>query len=197
MKCGHCGWSDPAVTVDHVWACSQGGTLRNPDVLSNEDLSGSISDLKARGTFDVSGPALQQAPRTPAMKAALTPSFDRVTLAKTPEAGVFVSGLNYYKVVQSPSTGNWYAKRFDDKTGAWEYAGKAPLHILTAANKITAEQAAAFGAVYGSCVNCGKTLTDERSIAVGYGSTCAANNGWPWGGELARETTAQAEELDL
>ena len=44
-----------------------------------------------------------------------------------------------------------------------------------------ADQAAQFGALYGVCCNCGRELSDERSIHAGYGPTCAANNGWPWG----------------
>jgi hypothetical protein len=38
---------------------------------------------------------------------------------------------------------------------------------------MTLDQAKAFGALYGACCNCGKTLTDERSIEAGIGPVCA------------------------
>jgi hypothetical protein len=44
----------------------------------------------------------------------------------------------------------------------------------------------------GSCCFCGLTLTDQRSISVGYGPICAGNHGLPWGdGKIDRtyETT--------
>lgn len=39
--------------------------------------------------------------------------------------------------------------------------------------RMTLEQAKAFGALYGACCNCGKTLTDEPSIEAGIGPVCA------------------------
>lgn len=41
--------------------------------------------------------------------------------------------------------------------------------------------AAASGHLTGRCSFCNRKLTDERSTAVGYGSTCADNYGLPWG----------------
>lgn len=35
----------------------------------------------------------------------------------------------------------------------------------------------------GRCIFCNTALTDARSTAVGYGATCAAHWGMPWGGE--------------
>ena len=48
---------------------------------------------------------------------------------------------------------------------------------------LTAAEASAFGKGIGRCFNCmsiGRPghLTDDRSLAVGYGETCATNNGW-------------------
>lgn len=39
--------------------------------------------------------------------------------------------------------------------------------------KMTLEDAKAFGALYGTCCNCGRTLTNEESIAAGIGPICA------------------------
>jgi hypothetical protein len=43
---------------------------------------------------------------------------------------------------------------------------------------LTQAEAQAFGRQYSFCVNCAITLTDDRSLAAGYGETCAGNNGW-------------------
>jgi hypothetical protein len=44
-----------------------------------------------------------------------------------------------------------------------------------------AKVAAEHGRLTGCCCFCAKTLTDERSTAVGYGQTCAGHYGLPWG----------------
>ena len=49
---------------------------------------------------------------------------------------------------------------------------------LTPEMAMTQEQAAEFGKLYGSCCNCGLTLTDETSIALGIGPKCRAKRGW-------------------
>lgn len=41
--------------------------------------------------------------------------------------------------------------------------------------------AAAHGRLTGKCCFCNSRLTDERSTAAGYGKTCAAHYGLPWG----------------
>jgi hypothetical protein len=71
------------------------------------------------------------------------------------------------------------------ETWEWVYGGKKALSGLTAAHKLTAETAAKFGGNTGQCVNCLAELTDERSIHVGYGPTCAKNHGWPYPASLA------------
>lgn len=44
-----------------------------------------------------------------------------------------------------------------------------------------AKVAAEFGHVTGHCCFCSLKLTDERSVAVGYGKICAGKFGLPWG----------------
>jgi Family of unknown function (DUF6011) len=46
--------------------------------------------------------------------------------------------------------------------------------------------AAEFGHLTGHCCFCSLALKDERSVAVGYGPTCAQKFGVPWGMEAAR-----------
>lgn len=72
--------------------------------------------------------------------------------------------------------------------GEWEYVGKSPLRTIKPEMRLTQEEAAQFGKVYGLCVRCGRGLTRDESKHVGYGSTCAAREGWwyPTKSELAK-----------
>ena len=63
-------------------------------------------------------------------------------------------------------------------SGEWEYLGKKPLRFIKPEYRLTQEQAKQFGLVYSFCCNCTRDLTREESIHVGYGPTCAKNNGW-------------------
>lgn len=45
---------------------------------------------------------------------------------------------------------------------------------LTKDMRMTLDEAKAFGALYGTCCVCGRTLTDEGSIAAGIGPVCAS-----------------------
>lgn len=60
--------------------------------------------------------------------------------------------------------------------------------------------AAAYGHRFGSCCCCGRKLTDGRSVAVGYGATCAAHWGLPYG-HITAETSVPidvtAADVDL
>lgn len=57
--------------------------------------------------------------------------------------------------------------------GEWVYQGKSPLKRIRPEHKLSAEQAAQFGQVYGWCGRCGRTLTKEASKAAGIGPICA------------------------
>ena len=86
-------------------------------------------------------------------------------------------------------SGNLYAKELlpieEDQVevadGEWktittfrfEYA-KGALRLLSDATRMTLEQAKEFGTLYGTCCSCGRTLTDEGSIAAGIGPVCAS-----------------------
>jgi hypothetical protein len=50
---------------------------------------------------------------------------------------------------------------------------RGAIKILTPEMKMTLEQAKEFGALYGTCCRCGRTLTDEDSIEAGIGPICA------------------------
>lgn len=57
-------------------------------------------------------------------------------------------------------------------SGSFEYLGLASRCLPADARKMTLEEAKKFGALYGFCVRCGRTLTDEESIAAGIGPKC-------------------------
>lgn len=46
------------------------------------------------------------------------------------------------------------------------------------AHLMTEGEASTFGQQWSFCVNCGLYLDDDRSVAAGYGPTCADNKGW-------------------
>lgn len=99
-----------------------------------------------------------------------------------PEPGVYVHETNLYKVQEGRESGRRYAKVWNTGTKEWDYHGRNdPFRFLTEGHRITAEQAAEFGHAVGMCVFCGRTLTDPRSVEVGYGPVCADYHSLPWG----------------
>ena len=73
------------------------------------------------------------------------------------------------------------------RDGAWTPGpaarGDAPAY-LEAVRRFTADPEGAarrYGRLTGSCCFCARTLTDARSITVGYGPVCAEHYGLPWG----------------
>lgn len=94
------------------------------------------------------------------------------------EAGIYRKDGVIYKVQCAVhGSGMMYAKKLviheGNKTGTFEYEAGA-IKTLAEADKMTLDQAKEFGAIYGMCCNCGKTLTDEKSIGAGIGPVCAA-----------------------
>lgn len=93
------------------------------------------------------------------------------------EEGVYLFEGEYYKVQRAVhGSGRLYSKKFDRETESWDRGGK--LGQLTAEYKLTAEQASQFGELYGCCVRCSRTLTDEYSIENGYGRICGEKMGF-------------------
>lgn len=62
-------------------------------------------------------------------------------------------------------------------TYEFEYVGKRGLKGLTADMRLDEAAAKEFGMIYGFCVF-GHPLNRDESLHVGYGPTCAKNNGW-------------------
>ena len=71
-------------------------------------------------------------------------------------------------------SGREYAKVLDVESGRFEYKpGGMAIVRAESTVRLTVEQAAKLGHLYGRCVLCGATLTDERSIEAGIGPVCA------------------------
>lgn len=73
-------------------------------------------------------------------------------------------------------SGNLYGKQLvideGQSTGHWDYVPGGLKVIAERGEALSVEQAAAFGKLYGVCAVCGRTLTDETSIAAGLGPIC-------------------------
>lgn len=80
-----------------------------------------------------------------------------------------------YKVQKAVhGSGRFYAKQLVQRGEKWvfEYAPGA-IRNLSADSKMSLGEAKAFGALYGTCAVCARTLTDEESIERGIGPVCA------------------------
>lgn len=86
----------------------------------------------------------------------------------------FHSAHEIYKVqVAVHGSGRLYAKLLDKDSGRFVHAPGAIRKLQVQGRKMTLKEAKEYGALYGTCVRCGRTLTDEDSIAAGIGPICA------------------------
>lgn len=77
------------------------------------------------------------------------------------------------KVVRAVhGSGRQYAKQLDPETGVFEYVGGLLAEVRQSGVPLTLERAKELGHLYGRCIRCGRTLTDEASIAAGMGKVC-------------------------
>lgn len=84
-------------------------------------------------------------------------------------------------IAYTTQNGNLAMRRLvvhEDGTGSLEYWKGGVAVVSATGSLLTQEQASELGKVYGFCVCCGKVLSEDQSLAVGYGATCADNNGW-------------------
>lgn len=92
------------------------------------------------------------------------------------EAGIYLVDGTVYKVQKAiHGSGNMYAKVLvTDAPGVahFDYAPGA-IRKIRPENRMNLDQAKEYGAVYGVCCNCGRTLTDESSIEAGIGPVCS------------------------
>jgi hypothetical protein len=111
-----------------------------------------------------------------------------------PEVGFYKVGDTVVFAYRARS-GHITSKSF---AGRWEYTGKKALTGCTPDAMMTDKEVAELGRTIskdgkGTCVVClaegrDPTLTDARSIAAGYGATCAARFGWHYPSQQEAET---------
>jgi hypothetical protein len=96
----------------------------------------------------------------------------RRTPVKT--AGVFKrEGIVFKVKVAVHGSGKLYAQRWNPGTQSWSYELGA-MRFLAEEDRMTLAEASEWGKLYGTCIACGRTLTDEESIAAGIGPVCAS-----------------------
>lgn len=79
-----------------------------------------------------------------------------------------------YKVQRSPESGRLYAKQLMGGGNHWEFMyAKGAIRRLSESTMMSLEEAKEFGLLYGVCCVCGRTLTNEDSIAAGIGPVCS------------------------
>ena len=92
------------------------------------------------------------------------------------EDGIYELDGDLYKVVHAVhGSGRQYAKVLvieDGEGGTWEMA-RGVVSRLRPEMKVSLERARELGRIYGVCVRCGATLTDEESIEAGIGPVCS------------------------
>lgn len=69
--------------------------------------------------------------------------------------------------------GREYGKVLDTDTGKFRYTPGVISEVRKSGTRLALDQAKELGKLYGICVVCGRTLTDEDSIANGIGPICA------------------------
>jgi hypothetical protein len=74
----------------------------------------------------------------------------------------------------------------------WKWTGNKDFTVAIPENKITAEEAAAFGHENDECVFCGLALNDPRSTETGYGPICAKKHSLPWGEKASNKEEVMA-----
>lgn len=98
-----------------------------------------------------------------------------VAAAVVLESGIYrKANGDVFKVYWNQAKTHMLAKKLHVTDGAasWEYAGAAQ-RFAQPDERMSLEDAKAFGVIYGVCCNCGRTLTDEGSIEAGIGPVCA------------------------
>src|SRR5690554_3742006 len=95
------------------------------------------------------------------------------------EDGMYVLDGTIYKVQHAVhGSGNQYAKRLvppaqEGGRATFEYA-PGVVRKLRPEHRMTMEQAKEFGALYGTCCQCGRDLTNEDSTEAGIGPICGS-----------------------
>lgn len=167
----------PTVQEAKIWFDAETGEA-NPG-LSKSTASKLISELKVMAKY-------QPSTRDQAAKSSAPARVTEDGMYQDPDGQI-------YKVQWNRAQGsgrNLYAKKLvsesyesephkGDSVKHWNFAYVPNLIAKIRPEwKMTKEQAAEFGKLYGICVRCHRDLTDETSIALGIGPICAGKEGW-------------------
>lgn len=114
--------------------------------------------------------ALLDLPDLPKPPATFTPDEGFYEFTSGPYAGRVAKVLTSH---YGMGAGRRYVKVLDFADGHWAKITGGLRMVKEYATALTAERAAQLGQVYGVCCRCGRTLTDEESIARGIGPVCA------------------------
>ena len=87
--------------------------------------------------------------------------------------GFYEIGEGVFKVLHSQS-GNQYAKVMNTASGRWDYAPGKIMDLREKGQLLELDRAKELGKLYGICMVCGATLTNETSIEAGIGPICAS-----------------------
>lgn len=94
-----------------------------------------------------------------------------VASAEDLEIGMYRVDGEIFKVQRAVhGSGHLYAKRLTED--GFEYATGA-IRKIKASDRMTLDEAKEYGRLTGTCCQCGRTLTDENSIAEGIGPVCS------------------------
>ncbi|HEY7030074.1 MAG TPA: DUF6011 domain-containing protein, partial [Thermomicrobiales bacterium] len=114
---------------------------------------------------------------------------DRVTepgmyAARVGASGDVVGEMTYYRVRKGryDKTVLWAERAIPVGSGSivFRKAGRATTIGLKASDRLDWKTARKLGVAYSACINCGRSLSDDRSLVAGYGEVCAHNNHWPY-----------------
>lgn len=143
----------------------------------NEEIAAAVSSVKAS---DAIGDLLNRDRKTVSAPTILWSAPKPVVAAESLSEGMYRRAADgeVFKVQKSKTSGNLYAKQLTiytdengTKSGSFEYAAGA-IRTLKASDRMTLDQAKAFGHEHVVCCACGRTLTNPESIAAGIGPIC-------------------------
>lgn len=122
--------------------------------------------------FDLSTLTVREASET-IERLLARPRVTAVTFVAELELGMYrLSNGDIYRVQRSRESGRLYAKKLDWANNSFVFESGA-MRLLTADDRMTLDEAKAWGVETGICCVCSAFLTDPKSVEAGIGPVCA------------------------